>query len=176
MRRRYSFDEIMKMDNDLLQLAVYESSGGHVFVPKSQEDLLAFHVKNAEIFNQFKDMIRSGETTLEELKIQVGNRWGAVEQNNTNETTPDNIDAIIKEIDEENTLRENRPVGLERLLSAMLGDIGGSLAIIPPDGKDNPFSISAQKGDIVQKDGYNDKDEKQVKRRKPRTKKSGPNP
>lgn len=115
MRKRYTFEEIMKMDFALLQIAMYETSKGKIFLPKSPEELLEFQVQSGKTFNYFKDLIRKGEISFEELKVKVSNRWGALQQE---EIDPEDVDGLLKDIEEENEMREN-----EEKVSSHIGNM-----------------------------------------------------
>jgi hypothetical protein len=122
MRKRYTFDEIMRMDNALLQVAIYETTNGSIFVPKTPEEMAEFQIKSSQMFNYFKNMIRLGEITLDELKEKVSNKWGPVKQNNVD---PDNGDELIKDIEEENIDRESeqQAVGhIQNILKAIFSE------------------------------------------------------
>ena len=165
----------MRMDQELLQVSMYEVSKGRVSIPKSPDELIEFHVKTAHMFNYFKTLIRRGETTLDELRIQVSNRWGSVYQ----ESEEDNIDEVLKEIDEENAFREIQskeklPPSLDMMLRSLLGDSVHREVFMIKGPNADPFNIPPQ--DNVEKPlpkQYNKEDEP-LKPKKPRIRKSKP--
>ncbi len=100
-KRRYTFEELQKMDEEILALAAYESAGGMLFTPSSQAELAKFNAKLVVKFNYFKSMLRAGEVTLFELKDLVYTKNGAVLQKDE-----DDIDKLIAGIEQENAEME----------------------------------------------------------------------
>lgn len=182
MRKRYSFDEIMRMDAALLQLAIYETSQGRIFIPKSPEDLMQFQIKSSRTFNYFKNLIRVGETTFEELQCQVSERWGPIHQGTSSEG---DIDKMLAELDMENEEKEQEKRALNHIGNMLRAIFAGQnppiLMEAPKEDEQvteikrvgNPFTIPSgsivtaeKKEPIVPESGYNKVDEKPKKPRK----------
>lgn len=148
MRRRYTFEEIMKMDYALFQLSMYETAKGQIFVPKSPEELAQFQIATSKTFNYFKNMIRNGETSLEELKTQVSNRWGAILQKNRD---PEDIDGLLKDIEEENEMRENEEKAVSNIGNILKAIFSGQqmegLQEIPMP---SPQALTDEQSDVEQ--------------------------
>lgn len=128
-----------------MQMAMYETSNGRAFVPKSPDDLIAFQTKVSNTFNYFKSLIRNGESTLDELANIVSNRWGAIRQ----EPDSDNIDNIIAEIDQENALRDEKDSSsFANMLRDMLRGVkNGEILLLKPPTEREPTE-NEQVGEI----------------------------
>ncbi len=100
-KRRYTFEELQKMDEEILALSAYEAAGGMLISPSSPEEIIRFNTKLAAKFNYFKSMLRAGEVTLLELKDLVYTKNGAVPQSDE-----EDIDKLISGIEQENAEME----------------------------------------------------------------------
>jgi len=100
-KKRYSFQEIVQMDQHLRRLAAYETSNGMVKTPKCMDDIIAFQEETNRQFCFFKRMIQNCECTFEELEQMVFYRYGAVPNPNHNLTLTEALDKIDEEFEEE---------------------------------------------------------------------------
>lgn len=183
MRKRYSFDEIMRMDAVLLQMAIYETSQGKIFIPKSPEELMEFQIKSSGIFNYFKNLIRTGEITFDELQSQVAEKWGPLQQETSGEV---DIDKMLSDMDKENAEQESEKKALNHIANMLRSIFSDSsppiMAEATEDSGDqvteikrigNPFTIPnesiivAEKKEAIEPEvRYNEIDAKPKKQRK----------
>lgn len=77
-----TFDEVIRMDQELQYLASYEVTRGKIYVPKSIEEIIELNAKIAAKFNYFKGLIRSGECSFEFIKNSVLAKNGPYPQSN----------------------------------------------------------------------------------------------
>ena len=89
--KRYTFDEIKKLDQALHQLAIYEITHGRIIIPQDIEDALALQEKSAEKFNEFKRLIQEGDCTFEFIKNMVLAQNGPIPKH---EWDIENLDTI----------------------------------------------------------------------------------
>lgn len=103
---QYSFEDVMRIDQALHQLATYEVTKGMIVVPKSQEEFMSLHDKIAQKFNYFKQLVQSRECTLQYIKQNVLQKNGPFPQSgpfNADNLDPNQID----ELDENNYKEKN---------------------------------------------------------------------
>jgi hypothetical protein len=76
----HSFDEVNRLDNELFSIANYEITEGKLIIPKTQEEIYEIHNKIADKFNYYKQMIQSGECSLEFIKWHILDKYGPFPQ------------------------------------------------------------------------------------------------
>jgi len=76
-----TFEEVIRMDENLRYLATYEVTGGKMIVPLHPEDMFDITKDIAEKFNYFKKLIQDGECTYEFIKTTVLSKNGPYIQN-----------------------------------------------------------------------------------------------
>jgi hypothetical protein len=81
--RKPTFEEVIYLDNNLYQLAIYEVTKGQIVIPKSMPQLIKLQDKIADKFNYYKRQIQSGECTYEFIKWHILGTYGAYPQSNT---------------------------------------------------------------------------------------------
>jgi len=69
--KKYSFDEIHKLDKALYELASYEVTKGMMPIPHNFEEAVELQNKSADKFNEFKKLIQKGECTFSFIKQRV---------------------------------------------------------------------------------------------------------
>jgi len=89
--KNHSFEEVIRLDQSLQRLALYEVTGGLMLFPKSPEEQLALELKVAKTFNYFKTMIKNGECTYDFIKWHVLDKNGPFIQKVTEDDDPNNI-------------------------------------------------------------------------------------
>ena len=97
------FDETMRLDHDIYQLASYEVAHGMIIIPRSPSELVSLLEKIAKRFNYFKRLIRTGECTFEFIKRNVLRDNGPFVQEQLSLDDPDffnKLSVLDKDIDE----------------------------------------------------------------------------
>lgn len=89
--KNYSFDDVLRLDQYLHKLALYEVTGGMMIISKGPEEQFELELKIAKTFNYFKKMIQSGECTYEFIKTRVLEKNGPFFQNFSKVDDPNNI-------------------------------------------------------------------------------------
>jgi hypothetical protein len=84
--RKYSFNDIMQIDQWLMQFASYEASKGFLKIPTSMEDMVELQKQTSNNFRYFKRLIQTNECTLEDIEQMVIKRHGAVPLSNKTKT------------------------------------------------------------------------------------------
>lgn len=74
----YSFEDIMRLDQSLHQLAIYEVCEGMLVIPKSMEEVETLQDKTIKTFNFFKKMIQNGECSFDFIRRSVLNKYGPI--------------------------------------------------------------------------------------------------
>jgi hypothetical protein len=128
MKNKHTFGQIIQIDELLLQLSVYEVGRGLMPIEMNQEIYLDMQKEINTKFNYFKQLIRSGEFTLDQLAFKVANKWGAVKAEsdvNFEDTSEENMDGIIKDIFEEIEEREKTERGIDavKMLLAKMDEV-----------------------------------------------------
>jgi len=75
MKRR-TFEDVLRIDEALQQLAIYDITKGMMLVPTSQEEFHEFQLKVVDKFNYFKRLIQNGSVSFEQIKCNVLDRNG----------------------------------------------------------------------------------------------------
>jgi len=114
MRKHYTFDEAFELDNIIKKLALYEVSGGKMFISDNYEELMDLQVECAHKFNYFKGLIQSGECTIEYLKDTVLSKNGPYPQHTELIETPEHL---MEYIDEEDKRKVEEQDFIESLYS-----------------------------------------------------------
>ncbi len=81
--KTHSFEEIIRLDQSLQRLALYEVTKGMMIIPKSPEEQFRLETKVAKTFNYFKKMIQKGECTYDFIKWHVLDKNGPFVQNSS---------------------------------------------------------------------------------------------
>ena len=106
---QYSFDEVIKMDQALHQLAAYEVTHGMIIVPKTQEEFLELSDKIAKKFNYFKTLIRNKECNFQFIKDNVLQKNGPFpkeEKFDSEKLEPGQLDDVHGLALQDNNLRD----------------------------------------------------------------------
>lgn len=164
-RRKYTFEEILGMDNMLLKLALYEVAEGNMLTLTTQDEFLKIQKSTAKTFNYFKNLIRCGELSLEDLKEMVAHKHGAVEKNGMETINEANADAVIADIDSELADREKSGT-FQKEIGELLGSIFANPYASSGLSANNPFAIVAKKTEENSGLLYNRKDEQPTKKTK----------
>jgi len=116
----HTFDEVIRLDQDLYQLAMYEVTDGLIIMPKSHEELLAIEEKAAIKFNYFKKQIRNGECTYDFIKWNVLDKNGAFPKNKNIISDP----SSIKNWDDEySSMKENEKLNQKNELFGFIDEL-----------------------------------------------------
>jgi len=123
----HSFDEVMKLDNALRHLAMYEVTKGMIISPKSQDEALMWQTKISEKFNEFKNLIQNGECSFEFIKEQVLSKNGPFPHKKIDPTSSEFLQKITEWEREQEKNKENKnldknknPDPVRSLLTKML--------------------------------------------------------
>jgi len=108
VNRSYTFEEVFDLDDTLYKLALYEVNKGKMSILTSHEELMDVHLECAEKFNYFKDLIQSGECTLEYLKDTVLFKNGPYHQYDLIDTPEKLVDRLDSE--DANRLEEGEDI------------------------------------------------------------------
>jgi len=112
MNRRYTFEEVFDLDDALYKLALYEVNEGKMRIMTSHEELMDVHLECAEKFNYFKDLIQSGECTMDYLKNTVLFKNGPYHQYDPIDTPEKLVDRLDKLDDDTRGITEGDDVSL----------------------------------------------------------------
>lgn len=125
---QYSFDDIIRMDQDLHQLAMYEVTKGMIVIPKSQDEFIDLQTKIANTFNYFKGLIQKKECTFEYIQKTVLEKNGPIPKSD-----PLDIDKIdINDLDKaEQDNQKNKVVNsfVQELLRSIIPAINQNSSI-----------------------------------------------
>jgi len=91
--KRYTFDEIKKLDQALHQLAIYEITHGRIIIPQDIEEAIVLQEKAASKFNEFKRLIQEGDCTFEFIKNMVLAQNGPIPKH---EWQVNDVDSILE--------------------------------------------------------------------------------
>lgn len=97
--KKYTFEDVSYLDDQLYQLALYEATKGKLIIPRSPEQMLRLQEKVATKFNYYKDIIRSGEADMDFIAYQVLKKYGPYAQDTEEMDEPD-YDVITRYISE----------------------------------------------------------------------------
>ena len=120
----YSFEEVMRMDQALHQLAAYEVTKGRIVVPRSQEEFIELQDKIVNRFNYFKTLIQKRECTLQYIRKSVLQKNGPFPKAKSSDF--DNFD--FKQLDEIDDVREKETGFAEELLGDFLPSMSKEVA------------------------------------------------
>ena len=95
--RRYSFEEVSRLDRDLFQLASYDITNGLLIIPETPEEEAEQARKTITRFNQLKRLIQTGECTYEYIHDTILARCGAYYHKELHRTIDEEIDSVIEE-------------------------------------------------------------------------------
>lgn len=114
----HSYKEVKDLDDALYDLASYETLGGLILKPVSQEEMFDLYSRIITTFNMFKRSIQNGECTFEFIKEGVLARNGAFPRQKITdeeivEQTINNVFSPVKPI--ENKLSDPRTYLAESL-------------------------------------------------------------
>lgn len=149
-----SFNDALARDKVLFNLATYDAFDGNMPVPKSLEEMAGLQTKAIHRFNYFKQLVKDGETTIEQLEDMVASRCGAFPKrkfNSQEEAIQNVLDESSRPVVEENADLEKLTPFFKALLSGIMEDskIPGSpnkpissfkiipVGELPPDVSDN---------------------------------------
>ena len=99
MKRHYTFDEVLELDNLIKKLAIYEEASGKMFVPADYEELMDFQERCAKKFNYFKGLVQRGECTIGYLKDTILYNNGPYCQQDEMILTPEEMIDDLEESD-----------------------------------------------------------------------------
>jgi hypothetical protein len=102
---KHSFEEVMRIDDRLCQLAAYEVTGGKMKLATSLEDIMEQQDEIADKFNEFKDLIQKGECTYNFIEQTVLAKNGPFPKSELNFDDP-NLFQRIREMDTADKLAE----------------------------------------------------------------------
>jgi len=126
--KRYSFEEVMQLDQSLQFLAMYEVTGGRLVIPKSMDEAMKWQCKIAEKFNEFKRLIQTGECSFEYIKWTVLGKNGAFPQNkiSCDPSSPEFLEQALEWDREEKERMSEKKIGEEQVKS-LVSKLVGSL-------------------------------------------------
>ena len=132
--KKYSLQEVMRMDQYLMSLAAYESSQGMIALPQDVDTATEFHNDVKQQFNVFKRMIQHNECNLEELEQMVLRRHGPIPNPYARMTMSETLEAITLEEPELEYEEEEIPPFLQMLMENLHISLPKDEILIGPDG------------------------------------------
>jgi hypothetical protein len=130
--KTHSFEEIIKLDQSLQRLALYEVTGGMMVVPKSLEEQFNLELKIAKTFNYFKTMIQKGECTYDFIKWHVLDKNGPFDQSALGTTEINSPDDILDWETENKKLPSKEEVEKQetlRFIKTLMDQVGDDIKI-----------------------------------------------
>ena len=100
--KHYTFNEVFELDEILYKLAMYEVTKGKIHLLQEMDKLLEVQTECVNKFNYFKDLVRSGECTIQSLKDSVLYKNGPYCQTD-NDIPIDNPEKLIEKMEQEET-------------------------------------------------------------------------
>lgn len=155
----YSFDEVLKIDQALQQLAAYEVTRGMIVIPKSQEEFIELQEKIANKFNYFKGLIKNKECTFQFIKQKVLEENGPfpkADPINLDKIDPKQLDQIDDVKSREREVHDLASTLLKAFLPIaqdpdddLVDKFGIKITVAPIDSLNpNPSQIDAPKAEI----------------------------
>lgn len=95
--QKYTFEEVMKLDEALRQLATYDVTEGMLYVSTDIEDLNRLQINIAKRFNYFKKLIQKGSCSFEFIKQTVLEKNGPFKQPKLDKDDPDYIYKLLEQ-------------------------------------------------------------------------------
>jgi len=151
---RYSFDEVIKMDQALHQLAAYEVTHGMMVNPKTQEEFLELNDKIARKFNYFKGLIQNKECNFQFIKENVLQKNGPFpkEPFNIEKLDPKQLDDVNDIVSQDNGLHNFAADILKAFIPStqnndaenILDKLGIKIIVSPMDIKNPILPVSSE--------------------------------
>lgn len=136
MKRRHTFDEVMRMDQALQQLAAYDVTGGMIATPDNMDEAIDLQVRIASRFNYFKKLIQNGSCSFDFIKNTVLDRNGPFPQPHFDVEDPEYFDKLFER--ESEFLDEPKDKKLDEVAQT-LGQLEGALMFLM--GKASPEDL-----------------------------------
>lgn len=122
---KFSFEDALKYDQLVYQLATYDVSNGLIFVPKDLTELAVYQSDIAKKFNYFKHLIKTGEITYLELSQSIAMRHGPF-RNEKSLTDDELIEDVTKPVGQNDNLLD-----LSSILNSLISGQNSNLKIVP---------------------------------------------
>lgn len=158
------FQDAMKYDKMIYDLAFYDVTDGMILIPNGMEDVLEIQKKVANKFNYFKRLIQSGEMTYMDLNRSVTARCGPF--NNANKHLTD--DEMIEEVTTSLPAPSPKELNMLNPFSSLFSGLSsGNIKIIPLDNNFLTEMRNRNQGNV-----FEDEDAKVNEEKLPKAKKS----
>lgn len=137
MKKRKTMRDAMILDGRIKAIAAYELTEGvgpSISMAKDMDEIISFNNQIEEKFKEYKELIRSGKFTIDQLEERVVEEYGAFtkSENEFNleniEDTPDEVlHGFLDDLDEKDAQKES-----EKQLEKIIDNIFGPSALLPP--------------------------------------------
>ena len=118
------FDEALRIDHLIFQLALYEISQGYISIPSDMDKTASLQNESIKKFNHFKKLIQNGEMTLAELSSRIANNYGPFLKKKVNEEQEieDLIDPNPKKTNKTN--KTNKEEMVDKMIDSLFNMMG----------------------------------------------------
>jgi hypothetical protein len=144
-KKKYSLDEVIRMDQHLMNLSAYEASNGMTALPADIDEVVQFQKDVKRQFNYFKRLIQCKECTFEDVEQMVIRRNGPVANPYAHMTMSEALNAMMNEEPEEEEPYEQGGDFMQMLAQSLQNSLPDGMVLIGPSGM--PVGMPAEEVD-----------------------------